>query len=220
MSNDAYLTIRTTSQGLYKDKGSKFIASAHPVQSEEEVEQRLEAIRQEHPKARHYCYAYKIGFDGDRFRLHDDGEPSGTAGRPIYGRIEALDLTNVLVVVVRYYGGTKLGTSGLANAYKAAAEDALNGADIIKKYRQNIYELELPYEYFGSAMEALKSRDAKILNQEFEDRPYLRISLPRSSGRAIISSALAEIYSAPDLTWEQIPERTTADVSERDEPQR
>ncbi len=212
MSNDAYLSVRNSSEGLYKELGSKFIASVHPVSSEEEVEQRLNAIRKEHPKARHYCYAYKLGFGENRYRMNDDGEPSGTAGRPIYGQIISAKVTNTLVVVVRYFGGTKLGASGLVHAYKTAAEDALSGADIVKKYRQRIFELELPYDHFGSAMDVLKSIKARILHQEFEERTLLRISLPRSQGKAVITSALEEIYSTPDLSWNEISDRTTASV--------
>ena len=130
---DKYQTIANPAEGFFKDRGSKFIAYAYPVDSESDWQERLAEVRQLHPKARHWCYAYRLGTDGNNFRANDDGEPSGTAGKPILGRIDSFELVNVMVVVVRYFGGTLLGASGLIHAYKEATADALKGAEIIEK---------------------------------------------------------------------------------------
>jgi len=122
---DQYYSIKDSTEGQYKEKGSKFISYAYSVTSEEQVGERLEEIRNLHHKARHHCYAYKIGVDGNRYRANDDGEPGGTAGKPILGQLHSYKVTDVLVIVVRYFGGTKLGASGLIKAYKEAAKDAL-----------------------------------------------------------------------------------------------
>ena len=125
-TKDIYQTIRGESNGEFRDRGSKFIAYAYPVYTEEEWQEKLEAVRKAHPKARHHCYAYRLGLDGHNFRANDDGEPSGTAGRPILGQIDSFGLVNVIVIVVRYFGGTLLGASGLITAYKNSAADALS----------------------------------------------------------------------------------------------
>lgn len=128
---DEYLTISKPSEGLFKDRGSKFLAFAYPVSSEDEIKEIQEHLRSEYHDARHHCYAYMLGKDKNVFRANDDGEPSSTAGKPILGQIKSYDLTNILIVVIRYFGGTKLGVSGLINAYKTAAEEALKNAKII-----------------------------------------------------------------------------------------
>ena len=133
LSEDTYKTIYEVSEGNIKEKGSKFIAIAIPVISEEEIKSKLDELRKEYYDARHHCYAYRLGFEKLVYRYNDDGEPSGTAGRPIYGQIVSKDLTDVLVVVIRYFGGTKLGVSGLINAYKTASKEALNNQRLLLK---------------------------------------------------------------------------------------
>ena len=128
-----YKTIASTTQAEFKDKGSRFIAFAYPIQTLEEVKQYVSILKEEHHKARHWCYAYRLGVDGTQFRANDDGEPAGSAGRPILGQIDSAGLTDVLVIVVRYFGGTLLGVPGLIHAYKTAAAEALTVAEVIEK---------------------------------------------------------------------------------------
>ncbi|MFT7606590.1 MAG: putative YigZ family protein, partial [Saprospiraceae bacterium] len=142
---DLYKTIVAPSIGEFKDRGSKFIAYAYPVYTEEEWQEHLNTVKKEHFKARHHCFAFRIGLDKNNFRANDDGEPSGTAGRPILGQIDSFELTNVFVVVVRYFGGTKLGVSGLINAYKNATIDAFQQATIIEKTVEDIYKISFHY---------------------------------------------------------------------------
>lgn len=165
---DTYYTISCRSTGLYKEKGSKFIALAIPVKDEQEVKNELDQIRKDYYDARHHCYAYIIGFDKSAWRANDDGEPSGTAGRPIYGQLQSKDLTNVLIVVVRYFGGIKLGVSGLINAYKSAAADALTQADIIEKTVNEIYELKFNYDAMNDIMKIVKDDGLQLLNTQFD----------------------------------------------------
>src|SRR6478736_3309084 len=132
--SDSYLTISQTADELYKDKGSKFLAFAFPVKSESEIKKKLTSLKKEHPSASHHCYAWRLGADKAAFRANDDGEPSNTAGKPILMQIQAKDLTNVLIVVVRYFGGTLLGVGGLINAYKQAALNVLNKTTIIEQF--------------------------------------------------------------------------------------
>lgn len=165
---DTYKTISHSSEGLYKDKGSKFIAIAYPVISEEDVKERLAEVRNKCHDARHHCYAYVLGSDKSAFRFNDDGEPSGTAGRPIYGQINSRDLTNTLVIVVRYFGGVKLGVRGLINAYKAATVDALEQTEIITKTVNEIFQVDFDYLMMNSVMKIIKDANLKILLQDFQ----------------------------------------------------
>jgi len=165
---DTYNTIRKAATGIYKDKGSKFIAIAHPVLTEDEIKSKLEDIRKEYHDARHHCYAWMLGHDKLAHRFNDDGEPSGTAGRPIFGQIQSKDLTNVLVVVVRYFGGTKLGVSGLITAYKSATRDALETADIITLTVNDIYELSFEYPLMNDVMRVIKEENLSVESQDFQ----------------------------------------------------
>lgn len=153
---DTYLTIESVAEGLYKDKGSKFISFAHPVSSEEQVKQIVADYRKQYFDARHHCYAFMLGATHTHFRASDDGEPSGTAGRPILGQIQSKQLTDVLVVVIRYFGGILLGTSGLIQAYKAATADALVNAKIVERIVQQRYEAIFSYELMNEVMRVLK----------------------------------------------------------------
>ncbi len=165
---DEYLTIDEKSEGLYKEKGSKFIAHAFPVKDEEQVKSILENIKKQFHDARHHCYAYRIGINDDRYRMNDDGEPSGTAGRPIHGQILSKNLTNVLIVVIRYFGGTKLGASGLANAYKQAARDALGQAKIKKEIIAATIHLHFSYQILNEVMRIIKENSLDIEYQDFK----------------------------------------------------
>ncbi len=166
--DDTYRTIRNRATGQYKEKGSKFIAIASPVRDENEVKKELEAIRKEYYDARHHCFAYVIGFNREAYRINDDGEPSGTAGRPIHGQILSYDLTNVLIVVVRYFGGIKLGVSGLINAYKTAAGDALSQAEIAEMTVNEVYEVSFDYTVMNEIMKIVKEENLELLNTKFD----------------------------------------------------
>jgi len=166
---DTYLTIERPSSGIYKDKGSRFLAFAEPVTSEQQIKQRLAWFRKEYYDARHVCYAWMLGADREQYRANDDGEPSGTAGRPILGQINSKGLTNVLIVVVRYFGGILLGTGGLIVAYREAALDALGNADIVQKDVLLRRTLRFPYEKMNDIMRTLKDIDADIISQEYEN---------------------------------------------------
>ncbi len=164
-----YTTITAPTQGLYKEKGSKFLAFAHPVRNIEEVKQQIEYYRKEYHDARHVCYAYMLGADRNDFRANDDGEPSGTAGRPILGQINSLNLTNIIVVVIRYFGGILLGTGGLIVAYKEATRDALAQAQIVEKDVMLQRKIAFPYEKMNNIMHTLKACDAAIINQAYQN---------------------------------------------------
>ncbi len=164
-----YTTIALPAEGLYKEKGSKFLAFAEPVRNIEEVKERLEYYRKEYHDARHVCYAYMLGAERTDFRANDDGEPSGTAGRPILGQINSLGLTNILVVVVRYFGGILLGTGGLIVAYKEATRDALSQAEIVERDVMEQRKIAFPYEKMNEVMRTLKACEANILSQGYED---------------------------------------------------
>ncbi len=155
------------SEGTYKEKGSKFIALAMPVFSEDEVKEKLEEIRKQYHDARHHCFAYVLGPDKSAYRMNDDGEPSGTAGRPIHGQIMAKDLTNILVVVVRYFGGVKLGVSGLITAYKSATADALDSANIRELTVNDVYLLSYEYPLMNEVMRVIKDEDLEVVEQDF-----------------------------------------------------
>ena len=154
--SDTYKTIAAESKGLFKDRGSRFIAIARPVSSQEEIKTVLEDLRKEYHDARHHCYAWMLTPDRQAWRVNDDGEPSGTAGRPIMGQINSRELTNIVVVVIRYFGGTLLGVSGLINAYRSAAEDALADARIIEKHVTESWLVTFPYTSMNDVMKVLK----------------------------------------------------------------
>ena len=153
---DTYRSIAASSEGLYKELGSRFTAFAYPVETEEEVKEKVAALKKEFHDARHHCFAYRLGHLGDRFRASDDGEPSGSAGRPILGQIDSAGLSDVLVVVVRYFGGIKLGVPGLIRAYKTATADALSQAQIVEKVASEGYRLRFDYLDMNAVMKLLK----------------------------------------------------------------
>jgi uncharacterized YigZ family protein len=177
MNQDSYNTICKPSEGLFKDKGSKFISLAFPTSSEEEIKTILINTKKKYHDARHHCYAYNIGIGEDRFRVNDDGEPSGTAGRPIYGQIVSHNLSDILIVVIRYFGGTLLGTSGLINAYKTASLDCINKAEIIEKLVKRNISLEYNYELMSAVMKIVKEEEIEVLEQNFTDKCLLTLNV-------------------------------------------
>ncbi len=178
---DTYLTIAATTIAETKEKGSRFIAYAYFVQSEEAVKEQVEILRKEHFKATHHCYAYRLGTEGKKYRANDDGEPSGTAGRPILGQIDSFGLTNVLIVVVRYYGGTKLGTSGLIAAYKESAKEALHIAEIEEKIVESTLEMRFAYTLLSDVMQFLKGQGISVIKTEYSDIDILLTISVRNS---------------------------------------
>lgn len=183
---DTYLTISKPSEGMFKDRGSKFIGYAYPVTTEAEIKQHIELLRKEHFSARHHCYAFRLGPDKSAWRANDDGEPSNSAGKPILGQIQSKDLTNILIVVVRYFGGTLLGVNGLINAYRAAAAEALAHADIIEKQVQDMYEVSFTYENMNSVMKIIKDEGLDILSQDFGLACKLEFSVRKSKADKVV----------------------------------
>ena len=167
MFDDTFRTIKGPAEGLYKEKGSKFLAFAYPVRSVEEVKSHLDKLRKDYFDARHHCYAYILGATKEAWRANDDGEPSGTGGRPIYGQLLSADLTDTLIVVVRYFGGILLGASGLANAYKVAARDAIEHAEIIERTIDIRYRLQFEYALMNDVMRIIKEFGLVPRNQNF-----------------------------------------------------
>ena len=164
---DTYNSIGSPSRGLYKDQGSRFISFAYPVETEARVKELVDALKKEYHDARHHCFAYRLGLDGSRYRMNDDGEPSSTAGRPILSQIDSAGLSDVLVVVVRYFGGIKLGVPGLIKAYKTAAQDALAQAAKVEKTAAVTYHIEFDYMNMDSVMRTLKDMDIPQSGQNF-----------------------------------------------------
>jgi len=178
--NNFYQTIEKESVAEFKDRGSRFLAYAFPILSTDDFKKRLKELKEEHPKAVHHCFAYRIGTDGNNFRSSDDGEPSGSAGRPILGQIDSKELVNVAVIVVRYFGGTLLGVPGLINAYKTAASFALQLNPIIKKPVLINYRLQFDYTILNDVMRIIKKNDCVILRQELQLFCIIETSIPRS----------------------------------------
>lgn len=176
MESDSYTTIKSSSQGIYKEKGSRFISFAYPVSDQEEIKPIIDKIRKEYHNARHHSYAYMIGFERIIWRANDDGEPSGTAGKPILGQINSFGLTNILIIVIRYFGGTLLGTSGLINAYKTAAYEAIKNSEIIECAVKNYYKIEFPYSSMNNVMKVLKDDNIGQTDQVFGSDCSINIS--------------------------------------------
>ncbi|MDD2277786.1 MAG: YigZ family protein [Bacteroidales bacterium] len=195
---DTYKRIAQNSKGYYREKGSKFISLAYPVGSEDEIKEILLELRKEYHDARHQCYAYVLGFKGDVWRANDDGEPSSTGGKPIHGQIISRDLTNTLVVVIRYFGGTKLGVSGLINAYRTAASDALDNAEIVTLTIKDIYKIKFAYPITNDVMRMIKEEGLSIVDQHFDVSCSITVGVRQSKVDLIlekidlIDSAVAE----------------------------
>ena len=190
-----YKTIQELSEGLYREKGSKFIAYAAPCSSETQAKELLETWRKSHHQARHVCYAYRLGPKGLIFRANDDGEPSNSAGIPILGQLQSFDITNVLVGVVRYFGGTKLGVGGLVQAYKSAARDAIENGVIIEKEVQKQIRLTFPMTQMPFVMHALKQLNVEIISRDFSEACEIQLALPIASSENLLS----ELASLPSV---------------------
>jgi uncharacterized YigZ family protein len=190
---DEYKTLRLPSEGFFKDRGSKFFAYAFPIKVETDVNQYLEEIKIAHPKARHHCYAFRLLADGSIFRANDDGEPSGSAGKPILNTLLSADLTNTLIVVVRYFGGTLLGVSGLINAYKTAADEAILAAKIETLTVDQVYEIRHGFDDMHNVMRIMKDLELNIIKQDYTDTNILHFSA-RLSLENQINEAFKEYY--------------------------
>ena len=193
---DTYKTIEISVENiLYKEKNSKFFGFAFPVTSEIEVKTHLENLKSEHFSARHWCYAYQIGTENIKFRANDDGEPSNSAGMPIYGQIQSFDITNVLVVVVRYFGGVKLGVGGLISAYKTTAQLTLEEANIIEKTIDKQFKITFDYKNMNKVMRIIKEKNIQIINQKMEMNCEIQIATRKKNAKEIVDifTALFEI---------------------------
>ena len=187
MNSDTYKTIESSSQGIYKEKGSRFVSFAIPVSDQEEIKPIIDKIRKDNHEARHHCYAYMLGHERIIWRVNDDGEPSGTAGRPILGQINSFDLTNLIIVVCRYFGGTLLGVSGLINAYRSAAASALQNALITERTIQEYYEIKYPYISMNDVMRILKEEDIGQSDQSFDLECRILINFRVSSKEKVLN---------------------------------
>lgn len=190
---DTYLELSRDSEGFYKEKGSKFLSYAFVVQNEDEIKERIADLKKQYYDARHHCYAYVLGFDGEIYRANDDGEPGHTAGDPILGQIRSNNLTNILIVVVRYFGGTKLGVSGLIHAYKTAAADAIAQNEIMEK--QMISEIKIRFEYpqLNNVMKLVKDQNLEIVSQSMEMTCEITLAV-RLSKEDDLRAALVDLH--------------------------
>ena len=178
--SDTYLTIQDKSEGIYTEKRSKFLAFAHPVETIEEIKDLISEYKKKYYDARHVCYAYMLGPERTDFRANDDGEPSSTAGKPILGQINSRELTNILVVVIRYFGGVKLGTSGLIVAYREAAAEALSAATVIEKTIEETVTFTFPYVMMNSVMRVVKELSPRIVEQKYDETCIITLAIKRS----------------------------------------
>jgi len=177
---DTYRTIKQRSEGVFRDRGSRFLAFAFPVFTRDEIKKTLDELRKEYHDARHHCYAYRLGAAKEIFRANDDGEPSGSAGNPILGQIRSNDLSNILIVVVRYFGGTLLGVGGLINAYRTAAANAIQDAIIVTGAEQDLIEIVFSYAMMNKVMKILRDEGMKILEQDFTESCKIKASIRKS----------------------------------------
>jgi len=184
---DTYRTIDKPAEGVFRDRGSKFLAYAYPIVAEQELKNHISQLKSLHPKANHHCWAMRLSIDRTVFRLNDDGEPSGTAGRPILNTLLSHELTNLAVVVVRYFGGTLLGVPGLINAYKSATEEALKQAVIVEKTVNDIYSVEFEYLQMNEAMRIVKEDNLTVLSQNFDNNCSMQISIRKTQVNQTVS---------------------------------
>lgn len=186
MKDDVYKTIEKPSEEtLFKEKGSKFFGYTFPVLTEDDVKERLEELRKKHHAARHFCYAYQLGIEKIRFRANDDGEPNNSAGMPIYGQIQSFEVTNILIVSVRYFGGTKLGVGGLISAYKTSAQMALEASNILEKTINIFYKLTFNYDLMNPVMRIVKEKQIDIVDQKLEMHCEYTISVRKNDAQNI-----------------------------------
>ena len=197
---DAYKSIAAPSDGLFKDNGSRFIARAYPVETEEEVKEIVASLKKEYYDARHHVYAYRLGHLGDRFRANDDGEPSGSSGRPVLGQIDSYGLSDILVVVIRYFGGIKLGIPGLIRAYKTSTADALANAEIIEKIASRHFRVHFGYMSMNGVMKVMKDMNLEQKNQKFD----MECSLETSVRLALADTFLERMNDVEGCRVEEI----------------
>ena len=183
---DTFKTISKPSEGIFKDKGSRFIAYLYPIQSELDIKDIIAELKSIHPKASHHCWALRLSQDRSIFRLNDDGEPSGTAGRPILNTLLSFDLTNVIAVVVRYFGGTLLGIPGLINAYKTATNEAIQASEIIEKTVDLVFKIEFSHSVMNEVMKVVKDENIKIFNQSFDLNCTFNLEIRQSQVNKVI----------------------------------
>ncbi len=194
---NTYRTIKKEGRGVFKDRGSKFIAYAYPVKSQQEIKQKLEELKKKHHNARHHCYAWRTGPGKEQSRQNDDGEPSGTAGRPIMGQIQSYDLTNILIVVVRYFGGTLLGSGGLINAYRGAAAEAIENGGPVKREVSCTYEIEFSYAVMNDVMTVIKDEKVRRVQEDFTRHCRFIVALPRERAERFAGrlEKIPEVYT-------------------------
>ena len=186
MEKDTYKTIKKPSpEVLFKDRGSKFFGYAFPVTTEEEIKEHIDALKKQHHTARHGCYAWQLGKHYEHYRANDDGEPSNSAGMPIYGQLQSFEVTNILVVVVRYFGGTKLGVGGLIQAYKTAAQMALEASKIVELTIDDLYKLQFDYPEMNTVMRIIKEEDLTIVNQKLELNCEIQMAVRKKDSEKI-----------------------------------
>ena len=201
MADDSYQTLSKLSEGFYKEKGSKFLAFAYPCSDESTAKERIEQLRKEHHNACHVCFAWRFGTDRFFDRYSDDGEPSNSAGKPIFGQIQSFELTNVMLAVVRYYGGTNLGVGGLITAYKTAAKEALEKGSIVRKYITESYKIKHTYDATGIVMQLINQVNGEITEQGYEDPlPFIICSVRKSLSEQLKQT----IKQTKDITLEKI----------------
>ncbi len=194
MENDTYKTLAAPSEEtLFKEKNSKFFGYTFPVTTEDEVKTILEELRKKHHSARHWCYAYQIGVEDIHYRANDDGEPNNSAGMPIYGQIQSFEVTNVLIVVVRYFGGVKLGVGGLISAYKTSAQMSLEASDIIEKTIDVHYTLKFSYQNMNKVMRVIKEKNLYIITQKMEMDCEIIVST-RKQNAPMVLEAFTNLY--------------------------
>ena len=197
---DSYKSIASESRGLFKDNGSRFIAHAYPVETEEEVKEIVASLKKEYYDARHHVYAYRLGYRGDRFRANDDGEPSGSSGRPVLGQIDSNGLSDILVVVVRYFGGIKLGIPGLIRAYRTSTADAIANAQIVEKIASRMFRVHFGYMSMNSVMKVFKDMELEQKNQKFD----MECSLDTSVRLSLVDTFLERMGDVEGCNIEEI----------------
>ena len=195
-----YITIAAPGTGDFRDRGSKFLSFSYPVFTAAEVKDRLQVLKKLHPKANHHCYAYRLGTDGTQYRAVDDGEPSGSAGKPILGQIDSIGYTNVLVVVVRYFGGSLLGVPGLIKAYKTATAQSLENLPTVEKWIENIYDINFDYPAMGEVLYLLKQAEATIYKQDLQLFCTIKAGIPRMHSDTYVQrlSEIRGVTAAPE----------------------
>jgi len=190
-NTDKFLTIACPSQGIYKEKGSKFLAFAYPVTTEDEVKDYIKELKKEYYDARHHVYAFRLGADMKTFRCSDDGEPSNSSGPPVLGQIKSHVLTNILVVVVRYFGGTKLGVPGLVNAYRSATADAIANSRIVEKFEEDIFTIAFGYTVMNDVMRVIKEENPQQISQEFDNTCTIKLATRKNQGEVLRQKFMA-----------------------------